>query len=474
MRLYDTYSRSLVELPSPPGPVRMYFCGPTVYARAHVGNARPFIIGMWLRSWLRESGLRGGARPQHHRRQRQDLRRGAGRERRARRARDRVVSRRHRRPRPRHARPPAEGDRVDPGDRRVHRGARRPRLRLPGAGRRLLPGRALPRVRPALRPAPRPGRGAGAEPAEGGRRDFALWKANKPGTEDTWWESPWGRGRPGWHIECSAMAEEVFGPAFEIHGGGLDLVFPHHENEVAQSRALGHPFAQIWAHNGMLRFTGEKMSKSLGNVATLRDALDEWGRETLLLFFLGAHWRKPVDYSDDTLAQAAARLETLRNAFTLAPAAPQEDLWAGVRGGARRRFRHAAGAGRAPRMGFDRPIGPAGARFDAVRPRLARGARPGAARGRCARRAARKGAPATGILRPPTGCATSWRRSAGRCATSRAAAMCSSAVPRDERLRLRAPGRPRGAARPPRGARGLGDRPGAEVRGVARRGAARR
>ena len=117
-------------------------------------------------------------------------------------------------------------------------------------------------------------------------RDFALWKANKPATEDTWWDSPWGRGRPGWHIECSAMAEEIFGPAFEIHGGGLDLVFPHHENEVAQSRALGHPFAQIWAHNGMLRFTGEKMSKSLGNVATIREALDEWGREALLVFFL--------------------------------------------------------------------------------------------------------------------------------------------------------------------------------------------
>ena len=158
-------------------------------------------------------------------------------------------------------------------------------------------------------------------------RDFALWKANKPGTEDTWWESPWGRGRPGWHIECSAMAEQVFGPAFEIHGGGLDLVFPHHENEVAQSRALGHPFAQIWAHNGMLRFTGEKMSKSLGNVETLREALDRWGREALLVFFLGAHWRKPVDYSDDTLEQATARLQTLRNAFTLAPAPVAEGRW---------------------------------------------------------------------------------------------------------------------------------------------------
>ena len=158
-------------------------------------------------------------------------------------------------------------------------------------------------------------------------RDFALWKTNKPATEDTWWDSPWGRGRPGWHIECSAMAEEIFGPAFEIHGGGLDLVFPHHENEVAQSRALGHPFAQIWTHNGMLRFTGEKMSKSIGNVATIRETIDEWGRETVLVFFLTASWRKPIDFSPETMEQAAARRDTLRNAFTLAPAEHDEPGW---------------------------------------------------------------------------------------------------------------------------------------------------
>ena len=128
-------------------------------------------------------------------------------------------------------------------------------------------------------------------------RDFALWKATKLG-EDTQWDSPWGKGRPGWHIECSAMAEELLGPAFEIHGGGLDLVFPHHENEVAQSRALGHEFAHIWAHNGMLQFTGDKMSKSVGNIATIREVLDRWGRETALVFFLTGHWRKPIDFSD--------------------------------------------------------------------------------------------------------------------------------------------------------------------------------
>jgi cysteinyl-tRNA synthetase len=145
-------------------------------------------------------------------------------------------------------------------------------------------------------------------------RDFALWKGHKEG-EDTSWESPWGPGRPGWHIECSAMAEKHLGPVFEIHGGGLDLVFPHHENEIAQSRGAGREFAQLWMHNGMLRFGGEKMSKSLGNVITLRDALDEFGPETLLMLFLGTHWRKPMDYTDETLTAAKARADGFREVF---------------------------------------------------------------------------------------------------------------------------------------------------------------
>jgi cysteinyl-tRNA synthetase len=111
------------------------------------------------------------------------------------------------------------------------------------------------------------------------------------------------------------MAAKELGPQFWIHGGGLDLVFPHHENERAQSLSVGHPFAQIWMHNGMLRFTGEKMSKSVGNVATIREVLDEWGAETALLFFLTAHWRKPIDFSDETMSAAQAQAETLRNAL---------------------------------------------------------------------------------------------------------------------------------------------------------------
>jgi cysteinyl-tRNA synthetase len=157
-------------------------------------------------------------------------------------------------------------------------------------------------------------------------RDFALWKGHKEG-EDTWWESPWGRGRPGWHIECSAMAEKLLGPAFEIHGGGLDLIFPHHENELAQSRGAGREFARIWMHNGMLRLAGEKMSKSLGNIVSLRDAISKWGRETLLVYFLTAHWRKPVDFTDEVLEQAAAQAEAFRNVFRSSSEAAGEGAW---------------------------------------------------------------------------------------------------------------------------------------------------
>jgi cysteinyl-tRNA synthetase len=146
------------------------------------------------------------------------------------------------------------------------------------------------------------------------QRDFALWKSQKP-TEDAAWQSPWGPGRPGWHIECSAMAEKFLGPEFEIHGGGIDLRFPHHENELAQSRSLGHPFARIWMHNGMLELSEEKMSKSVGNIVSLREALDTWGREALLVFHLTGVWNKPVDFDDEVMAQAAARAEGFRDVF---------------------------------------------------------------------------------------------------------------------------------------------------------------
>src|SRR5206468_866818 len=143
--------------------------------------------------------------------------------------------------------------------------------------------------------------------------DFALWKAQKPG-EDTAWDAPWGRGRPGWHIECSAMAEDVFGGVdFEIHGGGSDLIFPHHENEIAQTEAArGEPLAKIWMHNGMLQFDREKMSKSVGNISLLSVALDEYGRDALVMFFVRSHYRKPVEYSAAALEDAGRAVERIR------------------------------------------------------------------------------------------------------------------------------------------------------------------
>ena len=158
------------------------------------------------------------------------------------------------------------------------------------------------------------------------QRDFALWKSQKP-HEDVAWDSSWGPGRPGWHIECSAMAEKFLGEEFEIHGGGNDLRFPHHENELAQSRSLGHGFARIWMHNGMLELDAAKMSKSLGNVVTLRNVLDIWGREALLVFHLTGFWSKPVDFDDEVMTQAAARAERFRDVFRNPHAPAPDGAW---------------------------------------------------------------------------------------------------------------------------------------------------
>src|SRR5918992_521996 len=309
MRLYSTLERGLVELPEPPAPIGMYVCGPTVYARAHIGNARPYVVFSWLARWLR---LRG-----------------------------RDVTLVH--------------NITDVND-KIYEAA-------PGASAELEAVDHWPKVTETMdeiirfiadlvergfayevdgdvyfRVArwPEYGRLSGQRPDQveeqepnprkEDARDFALWKANKEG-EDTSWDSPWSRGRPGWHIECSAMAELLLGPAFEIHGGGLDLVFPHHENEVAQSGALGHDFARIWMHNGMLRMTGEKMAKSVGNIASTKDVLDEWGREAALVYFLTAHWRSPMDFSEERMQEATARADRLREVFRNPSQPAPEDAW---------------------------------------------------------------------------------------------------------------------------------------------------
>jgi len=138
--------------------------------------------------------------------------------------------------------------------------------------------------------------------------DFALWKASKPG--EPFWGSPWGNGRPGWHIECSVMSQKYLGETFDIHGGGKDLTFPHHENEIAQSEAAtGKPFARHWIHNGFVNINKEKMSKSLGNFLTIKEILKDWHPEVLRLFFLSHHYRSPVDYSEDSLGEAKTGLD---------------------------------------------------------------------------------------------------------------------------------------------------------------------
>jgi cysteinyl-tRNA synthetase len=320
MRLYNTATRGLDELPAPPGPIRMYVCGPTVYQRIHIGNARPFVISIWLKRWLEQQGYAVtlvenvtdvndkiyAAAP------------GASAELAANATRwyiedtdDLGLGRPDHEPLATETIPEIVGliqeliDRdlaYEAGGDVYYRVAR-----FPDYGR--LSGRHEDES--AMR---NPSEEEEQSALKEDPRDFALWKAHKE-DEDTWWDSPWGRGRPGWHIECSAMAEKHLGPVFEIHGGGLDLVFPHHENEIAQSRGAGREFARLWMHNGMLRFGGEKMSKSLGNVVSLRDALDEWGPETLLMLFLGAHWRKPMDYTEETLAAAKARADGFREVF---------------------------------------------------------------------------------------------------------------------------------------------------------------
>jgi cysteinyl-tRNA synthetase len=144
--------------------------------------------------------------------------------------------------------------------------------------------------------------------------DFALWKGRKY-TEDTHWDSPWGPGRPGWHIECSAMAEELLGLRFEIHGGGSDLLFPHHENEAAQTfAARGQPLARLWMHNGMVRLDSDKMSKSVGNVFVLHEAIERYGRDALLMYFCAAHYRQPIEFDDDRLIEAQASCDRIREA----------------------------------------------------------------------------------------------------------------------------------------------------------------
>jgi cysteinyl-tRNA synthetase len=329
VQLHDSYTRRTVALPPAPGPIGMYFCGPTVYQRIHIGNARPFVLSMWLRRWLALRGYRvtlvenvtdvndkiyDAARVQ-----------GIGSAELARRATAWYIEDTGAlglgRPDVEPLATETVGEIITLIAELISRGLAYEAggdvyfrvARFPEYGR-------LSGAQPEAMLAQEPG-GQKEDP-----RDFALWKASKA-HEDTSWASPWGQGRPGWHIECSAMAEKHLGPSFHVHGGGLDLRFPHHENELAQSRGAGREFARGWMHNGMVVMGAEKMSKSLGNIVSLRDALNRWGREAVLIFLMGAHYRSPVEFSETTLEAARAQADDFRRAHRVATARPSARTW---------------------------------------------------------------------------------------------------------------------------------------------------
>jgi cysteinyl-tRNA synthetase len=327
--LYDSASRQKLELPAPPGPIRMYVCGPTVYQRIHIGNARPFVVSMWMRRWLAER--RYEVKLVENITDINDKIYEAA-------ARQKLGSAEL-------AEQAAQWYIDDTGELGLGRPDVEPRATEVIPEIVALIGELIDRglayesggdVYFRVPAYPTYGELSGAQPDDmlaqdpsdlkEDARDFALWKSTKA-HEDTEWESPWGPGRPGWHIECSAMAEKHLGPEFEIHGGGLDLRFPHHENELAQSRGAGRPFARFWAHSGMLQLSEEKMSKSVGNIVSLREVLDTYGREAILVFFLSGHYRSPLDYSDEAMRSAIAQVETFRNAFIEPPPKREARDW---------------------------------------------------------------------------------------------------------------------------------------------------
>jgi cysteinyl-tRNA synthetase len=336
IRIHDTLTGTERELePRDPGKVGIYACGPTVYAPIHVGNARPFVVFSLFKRALEHEGydvtLVANVTDVNDKIYDAARERGVPSEQLA-----REMTERYRQDtdriglgRPDHEPKAAEtidaivgliGDLIDQGHAYAAGGDVYFRVAsFPGYGK--LSNRSLGDMvqtedederRLDLKESP---------------QDFALWKAQKEG-EDTSWDAPWGRGRPGWHIECSAMAEQILGVDFDVHGGGSDLIFPHHENEIAQTEAARDKrLARIWMHNGMLQFGEEKMAKSVGNVRLLSEVIDEYGRDTLLMLLLLTHYRQPLTFSDVTLQQAELNVKKAREvARRLSDGDPPRDL----------------------------------------------------------------------------------------------------------------------------------------------------
>jgi len=320
--LHDTRSGGLLELArlDRERPVGIYACGPTVYSRIHIGNARPFVIFSLLKRFLEHEGMKvklviniTDVNDKIY-----DAARAEGR------ASAELAAEM------------AELYRLDTDGLGLARPDAEPLASetigpiIDYIAALIASGHAYPADGDVyFRVHSDPDYGTlshrhlkdmeqGEEP-EGSERkqdalDFALWKAHKPG-EDTVWESPWGAGRPGWHIECSAMAEGLLGVGFDIHGGGSDLLFPHHENEAAQTRsARGQELARLWMHNGMIQFTGEKMAKSVGNIALLHEVLERYGAETVVMYLISGHYRQPLAFSEAALEQAQSNVSRIREA----------------------------------------------------------------------------------------------------------------------------------------------------------------
>ena len=330
LRIYNTLSRGLVDFsPIEPGHVRMYVCGITVYDLCHIGHARSAVAFDVVQRWLRASGYRVTFVRNITDIEDKIIRRALENGETIRQLTDRMIAEMYRDfdalgvQRPDHD--PRATDYVPQmldivgklkdkglayqatnGD--VNYAVRK----FAGYGK--LSGKSLDELQAGERVAVD---GAKQDPL-----DFVLWKSTKPTEpEGAKWDSAYGLGRPGWHIECSAMGCALLGETFDIHGGGADLQFPHHENEIAQSEgAHGVPLAKVWMHNGFVNVDNEKMSKSLGNFFTIREVLQKFDAETIRFFVVRAHYRSPLNYSDVHLADARAALKRLYTALYAVPA----------------------------------------------------------------------------------------------------------------------------------------------------------
>ncbi|MEY3490788.1 MAG: hypothetical protein RL655_2356 [Pseudomonadota bacterium] len=337
LRIHNTLTRALESfVPLEPGHVRMYVCGMTVYDFCHLGHARSMVAFDVVQRWLRASGLRVTYVRNITDIDDKIIKRALDNGETIRALTDRMIDALHQDAdalgieRPTHE--PRATDyvpqmlgiigqleerglayRVPNGD--VNYAVRK----FPGYGK--LSGKSLDELHAGERVAVLDGKD---DPL-----DFVLWKSAKP-TEpaDVKWDSPFGPGRPGWHIECSAMSCEMLGTTFDIHGGGADLQFPHHENEIAQSEgATGQPLAHVWMHNGFINVDNEKMSKSLGNFFTIRDVLKSFDAETVRFFVVRSHYRSPLQYSDAHLNDARASLKRLYTALASVPPATIQLDW---------------------------------------------------------------------------------------------------------------------------------------------------